>query len=163
MTGVSVQDPPPDLDPPPDPAPDSPPDSPPDLGRHSGLRVTAATLAVALAAVVADLLLVGRLSLFFDLVFVVVSLSAPLAVRRRDFFVVGVLPPVLFAGVVMLLAVVRRTAVAEPGDGFVQAVVSGLAHHATALAVGYALTLATLAARLSASRISRHEGAHTGS
>ena len=36
---------------------------------------------------------------------------------------------------------------ADPGDGFLQAVVSGLAHHAGSLVVGYALTLAILALR----------------
>jgi hypothetical protein len=51
------------------------------------------------------------------------------------------------AGTVTLLAVVDRTAVAGADDSLVQAVVSGLAHHATALVVGYALTLAILALR----------------
>jgi hypothetical protein len=107
-----------------------------------------ATLAVAGL----DLLLTDDLSLLFDLTFVVVCLAAALAVRPRDFFVVGVLPPLLMLGTVTLLALVARQAVAEEVDSLVQAVVSGLAHHAGALVAGYALALVVLALRQLASR-----------
>ena len=43
--------------------------------------------------------------------------------------------------------IVARDAVADPGDGIVQAPVSGLAHHAGALVLGYALALVVLALR----------------
>jgi uncharacterized membrane protein (GlpM family) len=78
---------------------------------------------------------------------VVLCLVAALAVRPRDFFVVGVLPPLLMFATVALLAVVARTAVAEEVDGLAQAIVSGLAHHAGALVAGYALALTVLALR----------------
>lgn len=94
-----------------------------------------------------DVALSGVLSLPFDVVFVAVCLAAALAVRPRDFFVVGVLPPLLMVGVVTLLALVARGAVAEEVDPLIQAVVSGLAHHAGALATGYGLVLGTLALR----------------
>ena len=62
---------------------------------------------------------------------------------RRDFFTVGVLPPLLMVGVFVLLgAVAARRRSRDRGDGLVQAVVTGLAHHAGALVVGYALCLA---------------------
>ena len=49
-------------------------------GHEPGRQVVALGLAVALTVVVVDLLLVGRLSLFFDLCFVVLCLG--LALRR---------------------------------------------------------------------------------
>ena len=87
------------------------------------------------------------LGLFFDIVFVLACIGAALLVRHRDFFAVGVLPPLALTATVFLLALVDRGAVARPGDSLAQAVVSGLAHHAQALAVGYALTLLLLALR----------------
>ena len=101
-----------------------------------------------LAAVVAlDVLLDGRLGLPFDVALVVLSVVAALWVRARDFFTVGVLPPLLLAATVVILVAVDRGAVAHADDPALQAVVSGLAHHALALLVGYAATLAVLALR----------------
>ena len=98
----------------------------------------------------------NRIGLFFDIVFVLTCLAAALAVRPQDFFTVGVLPPLLLGATVLLLAVLDRGAVARSDDSLVQAVVSGLAHHAVALTVGYALVLAVLALRQVALR---HDGA----
>jgi ATP/ADP translocase len=109
--------------------------------------VVTLSLLAALALAGLNLLFTGQLSIFFDLTFVVLCLVAALAVRPRDFFVVGVLPPLLMLATVVLLASVARTAVAEEVDGLAQAVVSGLAHHAGALVAGYALALVVLALR----------------
>ena len=65
----------------------------------------------------------------------------------RDFFHVGVLPPLLLLGLISLVAIVHSGWVAEAGDGFVQAVVSGLAHRATGLLAAYLLALGVLAIR----------------
>jgi hypothetical protein len=97
--------------------------------------------------VIADLLVTGGLTLLFDAAFVLVCVAAALAVRPRDFFVVGVMPPLLMAGTVLVLAVVAPGAVADPRDGIIQALVSGLAHQAGALVTGYVLALAVLALR----------------
>lgn len=83
----------------------------------------------------------------FDVTFVAVCVAAALLVRPRDFFVIGVLPPLSMLVIVAILAAFDRTAVAEAADGFAQATVSGLAHHAGALVAGYALTLGLLAVR----------------
>lgn len=116
-------------------------------GRRPGRGVvTLSTLAV-LAVVWLDLGLNEGLSLLFDLSFVVLCLAGALAVRPRDFFVVGVLPPLLMLGTITVLALTVRGAVAEEVDSLVQAIVSGLAHHAGALVAGYALALAVLALR----------------
>lgn len=111
---------------------------------------------VVLLVVNLDLIVFGDVTLFTDIVFVLVCASAALAVRPRDFFVVGVCPPLLMAGAFTVLAVLHRDALAEPTDGFFQALVSALAHHAGSLVVGYALTLTLLALRQVAGR---HGGA----
>lgn len=109
-------------------------------------------LAGLLTVVVVNVLLVGELSLFFDLCFVVVCLALALAVRTRDIFTVGVLPPLMMLVVFVLLGLVAPETIAERRDGVVQATVSGLAHHSGALVAGYALCLATLAVRTRSAR-----------
>ena len=100
-----------------------------------------------LLVVLVDRAAFGGLTLLFDIAFVLVCAGAALAVRPREFFVIGVYPPLLMAGTFALLSAVSRDAMGDPADGFLQAVVSGLAHHAGALVAGYVLTLALLAVR----------------
>jgi hypothetical protein len=116
-------------------------------GRQPGRLVANAAGALVLLVVVLDLLVFSGVTVVFDVAFVLVCVAAALAVRPQDFFVIGVFPPLLMAGTVAVLALLTRSTVADPGDGFLQAVVSGLAHHAGSLVVGYALTLAILALR----------------
>ena len=116
-------------------------------GREPGRQVVALALALALTAVVLDQALVGSLSLLFDVCFVLLCVATALAVRPTDFFTVGVLPPLLMVGVFAMLGATRPDVIADPGDGVVQAVVSGLSHHAGALVTGYALCLVVLAVR----------------
>jgi Domain of unknown function (DUF6542) len=118
-----------------------------DEGRENGRAVVALGAAVALSAIAVNLAIVGRVSMFFDLWFVLLCLGLALLVRPRDFFTVGVLPPLIMLGAFVLLAAGRPEAIASPNDGLVQAVVSGLAHHSGALIAGYALCLLTLLAR----------------
>lgn len=116
-------------------------------GREPGRQVVALGLAVALTAVAVDMSLVGRISLFFDLCFVALCVALALAVRPTDFFTVGVLPPMLMVAVFTLLGLTRPALIADPGDGVVQAVVSGLSRHSVALVIGYLLCLGGLAMR----------------
>lgn len=116
-------------------------------GRKPGRQVITLSAGATLAAVLADLLVNGELTLLFDVAFILVCIAAALAVRPRDFFVVGVFPPLLLLGTVTVLCAFDPGAVAEPDDGAIQAVVSGLAHAAGALVVGYSLTLGVLAMR----------------
>lgn len=116
-------------------------------GRLSGRRVTRlSVLAVTLLAA-ADLAITRQLGIVFATGFVLICVVAALAVRPRDFFRVGVLPPLLLLGLIVVLAVLHRAWVADARDGLVQAVVSGLTHSATALGVGYLLALAVLGMR----------------
>jgi Domain of unknown function (DUF6542) len=113
----------------------------------SGSRVTRLAVAGALAVLVLDLAINRRLTYVFDIGFVLVCVAAALAVHPRDFFHVGVLPPLLLLGLISLVAIVHSAWVAAAGDGFVQAVVSGLAHRATGLLAAYLLALMVLAIR----------------
>jgi hypothetical protein len=116
-------------------------------GRQPGRLVTHTAAVLALLVVVLDLALTDDITWVFDVAFVLVCLASALAVRPRDFFMVGVFPPLLMAAAIVILAVVARGSVADERDGLVQALVSGLAHHAGALVTGYTLTLAVLALR----------------
>lgn len=116
-------------------------------GHEPGRQVVALGVALALTAVVLDQLLVGHVSPLFDVAFVLLCVAMALAVRPSDFFTVGVLPPLVMVGVFILLGATRPDSIAEPDDGVVQAVVSGLAHHAGALVTGYLICLAILAVR----------------
>jgi hypothetical protein len=109
--------------------------------------VVALGVALALTVVALDVGFGGRVGLFFDLAFVGVCLTAALLVRPQDFFTVGVLPPLIMLIVFVLLAASQPVAIAQRDDGLVQAVVTGLSHHAVALGVGYAACLACLAVR----------------
>jgi hypothetical protein len=113
----------------------------------AGSRVTRLSVLAGLAVLALNLAIFGRLNLFFDIGFVLVCVGAALAVHPRDFFRVGVLPPLLLLGFITLVALVHRAWIAEAGDGLVQAVVSGLAHRASALLTGYLLALVVLAIR----------------
>lgn len=116
-------------------------------GRRPGRLVALSAGVVTLLVVLLDLAVTDGLSPLFDLTFVVVCVAAALSVRPRDFFLIGVFPPLLMVLTLLVLAVVAKGTVADPRDGVIQAVVSGLARHAGALVAGYVLTLAVLALR----------------
>lgn len=119
-----------------------------EVGREPGRQVVSLGVAVTLTAVSIDVLLVGRLSLFFDLSFMVLCLALAALVRRRDFFMVALLPPVLMTAVFGFIALVARGTLADPSDSLLQAIVSGVATHGVALFIGYALCLGWLGWRL---------------
>jgi hypothetical protein len=119
-----------------------------EVGHEPGRQVVSLGVAVTLTAVSIDVTLVGRLTLFFDLCFVVMCLGLAALVRRRDFYLVALLPPLLMTTVFGFVALVARSAVADPRDSLLQAVVSGVATHGVALFVGYAICLGWLAWRL---------------
>jgi hypothetical protein len=127
-------------------------------GRWSGRRVTRFSMLASALLVAADLIATGGLERIFDSGFIVLCVGMALAVRPQDFFRVGVLPPMLLLGISVLLALGHRTAIAAAGDGFVQSVISGLAHHSGPLLAGYALALAVLGIR---SRVLRRHEAHS--
>ena len=116
-------------------------------GHEPGREMVALGVALALSAAALDLLTTERVGLLFDLGFVLLCLALALAVRPRDFFTVGVLPPLLMLATFLLLAASRSAAIARTDDSVVQAVVSGLSHHSVALACGYVGCLVVLFVR----------------
>ena len=116
-------------------------------GEHPGALVVRAAALAILGITLVDLVIGNRLGVLFDIAFVLVCMGAALWVHPRDFFMIGVLPPLLLGCTVLVLAFIDRAAIAKGSDPLVQAVVSGLAHHAIALVIGYALTLVVLALR----------------
>ena len=117
-------------------------------GQEPGRQVVSLGVALTLTAVTVDVLLVGSLTLFFDLCFMALCLALAALVRRQDFYLVALLPPVLMVVVFTFVAIVARDAIADPHDSVLQAVVSGVATHGVALFVGYALCLGWLGWRL---------------
>ena len=113
----------------------------------SGSRVTRLSVLLGLLLVGLNLALTRRLDLVFEIGFVLLCVGAALAVRPRDFFRVGVLPPLLLLGLVTLVALVDRSWVADADDSLAQAVVSGLTGQAGALLTGYLLALTVLTVR----------------
>jgi Na+-transporting NADH:ubiquinone oxidoreductase subunit NqrD len=122
-------------------------------GHEPGREMVALGVALALTAAAVDLMVTDRVGVLFDLGFVALCAGLALAVRRADFFAVGVLPPLLMLSTFLLLAMSRAEAIARAHDSAVQAVVSGLAHHSLALGVGYALALVVLAVRHRVARL----------
>lgn len=116
-------------------------------GHWSGDRVIRLSISLSVVVAIVDIAVTGRLDLAFDIAFVLVCVGAALAVRPGDFFDIAVLPPLLLLGCCAMISLVRRSAVASDGDGFVQGVISGLAEHSGSLAAGYVLLLALLAIR----------------
>jgi hypothetical protein len=128
-----------------------------DEGHETGGRVVALGVALTLTVAVLDSLMAGHVELLFDVCFVMICIGVALLVHPRDFFAVGVLPPLLMLGVFALFALSSRDGLgAADGDGFLQALVSALGRHSVALFLGYALALACLVIRRG--RISRGSG-----
>lgn len=116
-------------------------------GHWSGTRVTRFSVLLVSLLTALDLALHGELGLVFDLGFVALCGFIAMAVRPRDFFRVGVLPPLMAFGVCCVLALHWPDTIAEAQDGIVQAVVSGLAHRSAGLTAAYGLALLLLAVR----------------
>ena len=116
-------------------------------GHTAGIRVVGLAVVLAGAVLLLDLAVADRVGVLFDLAFVAACVGGALLVRPRDFFAVGVLPPLLMLGLFVVAAAIHREALGGAGDGAVQAVVSGLSHHSIALGVGYALCLGVLGLR----------------
>ena len=113
------------------------------------LALTATATACLVAGL--DVALTGRISYFFDLCFVVLCLTAAAAVRRRDAFTAGVLPPLLLALVIAGAALIAPETLAASGR-LTTVFVKGLASHADALMWGFAVALVTVGVRKIAGR-----------
>lgn len=116
-----------------------------------GRGVCLLTIVAAGSCAVLDLALTRGITLFFDLCFVTICLVAAMSVRRRDLFTTGVMPPLIFAAVVGVVAALSPGTFVAFG-GASKAFMTGLAQHAPGLVAGYAVALLTVGSRVSASR-----------
>jgi hypothetical protein len=116
-----------------------------------GRGVCLLTIVAAGACALVDLALTRGITLFFDLCFVTICLVAAMSVRRRDLFTTGVMPPLIFAAVVGVVAALSPGTFVAFG-GASKAFMTGLAQHAPGLVAGYAVALLTVGSRVSASR-----------
>lgn len=113
----------------------------------AGRALVILTLLATMSLALLDRAWTGRLSQFFDLSFVLVCIVAALAVRRTGLFTVGVLPPLVLAAVIAVLAAVDPATLTAQHVGFVSTLLTGLAHHAAALVAGHGAALAILIGR----------------
>ncbi|MFS3128996.1 DUF6542 domain-containing protein [Nocardioides sp. Bht2] len=116
-------------------------------GTEPGRQVVLLGSALTLVATVANLVISQEITWIFDIAFVVVSILVSLRVRPSDFLTIAMFPPILMIVTFFILAIVGPGTIAHSGDGVVQAWVSGLTHHAGALAIGFALCLTSLGIR----------------
>jgi hypothetical protein len=111
-----------------------------------GRGVVLVTSVVTGLAAMLDFGLTGGLSYFFDMTFVVICLVSAMAVRGHDLFTTGVLPPLVFAVTIGLVAgMAPQTFVAS--GGISTAFLTGLTAHASGLVFGYGTALVTVAGR----------------
>ncbi len=116
-------------------------------GRWSPRRVTRFSVSACVLLIAIDRVVSAELGSIFDLGFVAVCATAALAIRPTDFFVVGIMPPLLLLGLFVVLGAADRGSITPADDSLIQSVISGLAHHSGALLVGYGIALAVLAVR----------------
>jgi len=113
-------------------------------------------IALTLAVAAADLLMSGRLTMFFDLGFITLCLGLGRLPARDASYVVAFAPPLVLTLALAILTVTGAEALGRPDDGTFAAVIAGLTGHAAALGIGYALCLGALGARVS--RVSPRTG-----
>ena len=107
-------------------------------------RLWALGAALTLTAVGIDQIFGGQLSLFFDVCFIAICALLAWRVQHGGFYAAAWMPPGLLFGTVLFLAMTSPAMVADEGDGTIQALVSGLAHHSVGLAGGFAVAVAVL-------------------
>jgi len=127
-------------------------------GTRPGRQVVQVGAAVVFAAAVIETVAFDDVGILFDVAFVATCVVMALAVRPEDLFAICIAPPPMMVGVFWLLGLVAPGSLADPGDGTLQSLITGMAHHASALLFGYALCLACLGIRRSWLQDSKRSG-----
>lgn len=119
-------------------------------------RATVVCAVLTLAAVTGLDLVDGRLGPAFSIGFVLIVLSAATAVQERGFFTVGILPPVLLVGAVLVIAWAAPNAIEIPKlpetAGVFGRTLTATIAHGVPLLIGHALALAVVVARIVTAR-----------
>ncbi len=115
-------------------------------------RATVVCAVLSLAAVTGLDLIDGRLGVAFSVGFVLIVLSAAMAVQERGFFTVGVMPPVLLVGALLVITWINPTAIEIPKlpetAGLFGRTLTATIAHGVPLLIGHALALAVIVARI---------------
>ena len=119
-------------------------------------RATVVCAVLGLAAVSGLDLIDGRLGVAFSVAFVLIVVSAATAVQERGFFTVGVLPPLLLVGALLVIAWIAPDSVVIPklpdSAGVFGRTLTATIAHAVPLTIGHLLALGVIVARLVSSR-----------
>lgn len=119
-------------------------------------RATVICAALTLAAVTGLDLIDGRLGPAFAVGFVLVVLTAAAAVQERGLFTVGVMPPVLLVGALLVLASTVPDAIVIEGlpetTGVFGLTLNATIAHGVPLLIGHALAIAVIVARILSAR-----------
>lgn len=106
---------------------------------------------VALAAVVALDLDDGQLGVLFSVGFILIVVTAALAVDRSGLFMAGFLPPSLMIGAIVAVATFSETALVRDGTPHSEStsaqVLAGLIYFSGSLIIGHGLALAAIGMR----------------
>lgn len=111
---------------------------------------------LAMALITALDLIDGQLGLVFAVGFVLVVLSAAVAVDLSGLFIVGVLPPFLLVATILAVAVIAPEAIViaglPAGTGVFGLTLAAAIDNAIALLLGHALAVAAIVTRLLGSK-----------
>jgi hypothetical protein len=107
---------------------------------------------LAMTAIVLLDLADGRLGLLYSVGFVLIVITAPLAVDVRTLFATGVLPPALLIASLLLICQFEPSAIQVDGmakdAGTVARLIAATIDHGMTLVVGHALALGVIALRI---------------
>lgn len=116
-------------------------------------RGTIIAAVVAMAAVVALDLVDGRIGFPFSLGFVLIVVTLPLAINRRDLLPAVIAPPVLLLVSLLAICILRPESIAVDGmaenAGLIARYIASIVDHGLTLAVGHALAIAVIVWRFS--------------
>src|SRR5690606_18195747 len=119
-------------------------------------RAAVLCASITLAAITALDLLDGRLGVVYAVGFVVTVLSAATAVTDRGFFTMILMPPVLYAASLLIVAIVEPDAIVVAGlpesAGLFVVTLAALLDQALALTIGHLLVIAMVVGRFASLR-----------
>lgn len=119
-----------------------------DLSARQAIYAACAAMTVVLALDLAD----GRLELAFSVGFVLIAVTAALAVDVRSLFATGVLPPALLIGTLTIVAMFWPSAIQIDGlsanAGVIGRALAAVVDHGMTLVIGHGLALGVIALRI---------------
>ena len=121
-------------------------------GRDLSPRQAIVAACVAMAAIVMLDLGDGRLGLLFSVGFVLVAVTAPMAVDARSLLPTGVLPPVLMIGSLLAVCLASPDAIQvtgmDPDAGTIARLIAGTIDHGLTVVFGHGIALALIGWRV---------------